>query len=103
MLWVSFVLTFNKEFRSIKAFIYPLFSFHVSVKQVEKSAEMCAVETLLICDSLFRSTDPLERKKYVDIVESVKGCGGTVHILPSRHIAGEGKFHHHNLVLMAYG
>lgn len=64
---------------------------------------MCAVDILMICDSLFRSTDPLERRMYVKIVETVRSFGGTVHIVPSRHVAGEGKSHHHNLVLIAYG
>ena len=40
-------------------------------------------------DSLFRSTDLAERKKYVQLVEDVKGYGGTVHIFSSLHTSGE--------------
>jgi protein pelota len=33
------------------------------------------------------------RKKYVNLVNSVKGSGGTVHIFSSMHASGEREYH----------
>lgn len=41
-------------------------------KHVSMANERLAIETLLLSDSLFRSTDIQMRKKYVDLVDSVK-------------------------------
>ncbi|KAL7643517.1 UNVERIFIED_CONTAM: hypothetical protein RMT77_005499 [Armadillidium vulgare] len=56
---------------------------------VAKANESQAIETLLVSDSLFRSKDLNERKKYVSLVESVKDNGGDVKIFSSLHVSGE--------------
>eukprot|EP00116_Pleurobrachia_bachei_P005045 sb/3465307/ len=48
-----------------------------------------AIDVLLVTDTLFRSTDIAERRKYVRLVENVRGYGGTVHIFSSLHGSGE--------------
>lgn len=58
-------------------------------KHVEVAHERMAVQTLLITDELFRNADIPMRKKYVNLVNSVKGSGGTVHIFSSMHASGE--------------
>lgn len=57
--------------------------------QVMAAAEMGAIDTLLICDSLFKSIDGGTRKKYVKFVEDVRGCGSNVYILSAAHVSGE--------------
>ncbi len=56
---------------------------------VEAAHERLAVQTLLITDELFRSADIVTRRKYVDLVESVKAGGGEVYIFSSMHVSGE--------------
>ncbi|GER53134.1 pelota, partial [Striga asiatica] len=58
-------------------------------RHVEVAHERMAVQTLLITDELFRSSDIPTRQKYVDLVDSVKASGGTVHIFSSMHVSGE--------------
>ncbi|XP_050223558.1 protein PELOTA 1 isoform X2 [Mercurialis annua] len=58
-------------------------------KHVEVAHERMAVQTLLITDDLFRNADIPTRKKYVNLVDSVKGSGGTAHIFSSMHVSGE--------------
>ncbi|XP_057960904.1 protein PELOTA 1-like isoform X1 [Malania oleifera] len=58
-------------------------------KHVEVAHERMAVQTLLITDDLFRSSDIAMRRKYVKLVESVKDSGGTAHIFSSMHVSGE--------------
>lgn len=41
-------------------------------KHVTRANENLAIETLMVSDSLFRSNDLQQRKKYVALVESVK-------------------------------
>lgn len=48
-----------------------------------------AIETLLITDELFRSQDIATRRKYVDLVESVRDNGGLVRLFSSLHVSGE--------------
>lgn len=48
-----------------------------------------AIETLMITDLLFRSQDIAMRRKYVDLVESVRNNGGTVRLFSSLHVSGE--------------
>lgn len=49
-------------------------------KHVEKAKEAEAIDTLLITDSLFRSKELSERKKYVNIVDKVRENNGQVGI-----------------------
>lgn len=51
-----------------------------------------AVGTLLISDELFRSTDPVKRRKYVDMVEAVRSKGGEALIFSSMHESGQREF-----------
>ncbi|MFH4975740.1 hypothetical protein AB6A40_002449 [Gnathostoma spinigerum] len=58
-------------------------------KHVTLANEQLAIETLLVSDSLFRSKNVDERKKYVALVESVKAQGANVLIFSSLHVSGE--------------
>ncbi|KAE8009878.1 hypothetical protein FH972_006285 [Carpinus fangiana] len=58
-------------------------------KHVEVAHERLAIQTLLLTDGLFRNSNTAERKRYVDLVKSVKDSGGTVHIFSSLHVSGE--------------
>jgi protein pelota len=58
-------------------------------KHVEKASDADAIDTLLISDSLFRSKELSERKKYVNIVDRVRENNGQVRIFSSLHVSGE--------------
>lgn len=58
-------------------------------KHVEKAKEADAIDVLLISDSLFRSKELAERKKYVNIVDKVRENNGQVKIFSSLHVSGE--------------
>ncbi|XP_055801091.1 protein PELOTA 1 [Solanum dulcamara] len=58
-------------------------------KHVEVAHERMAIQTLLITDELFRSSDVATRKKYANLVDSVKDSGGTALIFSSMHVSGE--------------
>ncbi|XP_004495545.1 protein PELOTA 1 isoform X1 [Cicer arietinum] len=58
-------------------------------KHVEVANERLAVQTLLISDALFRNADIATRKKFVNLVNSVKDSGGSVHVFSSMHVSGE--------------
>ncbi|KAK9138598.1 hypothetical protein Sjap_009192 [Stephania japonica] len=58
-------------------------------KHVEVAHERMAIQTLLITDDLFKNADVKTRKKYVDLVNSVKNSGGATHIFSSMHVSGE--------------
>ena len=47
------------------------------------------MQTLLITDDLFRNSDIARRQKFVELVNSVKDSGGTVHVFSSLHVSGE--------------
>jgi protein pelota len=53
-----------------------------------KANKELAVESLLICDALFRSRNLKIRKKYVKLVEAVKKNGGDVFLFSSMHFTG---------------
>lgn len=48
-----------------------------------------AIETLLLTESRFRSTDVDVRKKVVVLADAVKANGGHVHRFSSMHISGQ--------------
>uniref|UniRef100_A0A915J3R7 ERF1 domain-containing protein n=1 Tax=Romanomermis culicivorax TaxID=13658 RepID=A0A915J3R7_ROMCU len=56
---------------------------------VNRAKEAQAIESLLVTDSLFRSKDLDQRKKYVNLVEEVKEQGGLVKLFSSLHVSGE--------------
>ncbi|XP_041000765.1 protein PELOTA 1 [Juglans microcarpa x Juglans regia] len=58
-------------------------------KHVEFAHERLAIQTLLLTDELFRNSNTAARRKYVNLVNSVKDSGGTVHIFSSLHVSGE--------------
>ncbi|KAG7833041.1 hypothetical protein KL943_004489 [Ogataea angusta] len=58
--------------------------------EVTKAIEMQgAVRTLMITDTLFKSDDITQRKKYIRMTEQVKEHGGEVVIFSSLHDSGE--------------
>lgn len=57
--------------------------------QVKNAVESCAVATLMVTDSLFRNANVALRRKYVELTETVKDSGSTVHIFSSQHVSGE--------------
>jgi len=59
------------------------------VDHVERANEMLAIETLMVTDDLFRSTDLVTRKRFVNLVESVRDNNGDVKIFSSLHVSGE--------------
>ncbi|KAK7075221.1 hypothetical protein SK128_016273 [Halocaridina rubra] len=62
---------------------------YYGIRHVEQANETQAIETLLVSDSLFRSKNLDERRRYVRLVDSVKENGGDVKIFSSLHISGE--------------
>lgn len=56
---------------------------------VQKANEELAIDSLLISDELFRSSDVATRKKYVSLVESVRERGGKVYVFSTMHISGQ--------------
>ncbi|KAF8038370.1 hypothetical protein BT93_B1029 [Corymbia citriodora subsp. variegata] len=58
-------------------------------KHVEVAHDRMAIQTLLITDDLFRNADVATRKKYVNLVNSVKDSGGSAHVFSSMHVSGE--------------
>lgn len=53
------------------------------------AADRGAIGTLLISDDLFRSSDPVTRKRYVKVVDDVQQKGGEVVIFSSMHESGQ--------------
>lgn len=53
------------------------------------ASEMGAIGTLLVSDSLFRSADIPTRKKYVELVETVKHSGAEVIVFSAQHVTGQ--------------
>ena len=56
---------------------------------VRKAAEMGAIHTLLILDELFRSTDVVVRRQWVQMTEEVEAAGGLVFVFSSMHLSGQ--------------
>jgi len=59
------------------------------IDHVEKANEMLAIETLLVTDDLFRSQDINTRKRFINLVESVRDNNGDAKIFSSLHVSGE--------------
>jgi protein pelota len=84
---------FARESRAVDEF-YKMLSTdelraYYGPKHVARAVEAGAVGTLLISDSLFRSQDVGERRKWVGIVEEVRKGGGEVLIFSSIHESGK--------------
>jgi protein pelota len=56
---------------------------------VAAAAELGAVQTLLIADSLFRVNDVAKRAKWVALVDGVREAGGEALVFSSMHVSGE--------------
>ena len=53
------------------------------------AAEMGAIQTLLLADSLFRINDVEKRRRYVALVDGVAEAGGEALVFSSMHVSGE--------------
>jgi len=58
-------------------------------KQVKEAVDQGAVNTLMVTDSLFRNANLQTRRQYVEMTETVKDMGVTVHIFSSQHVSGQ--------------
>ena len=56
---------------------------------VRAAHELGAIDTLLISDSLFRTADPVLRRKYATLVEEVESGGGKSFVFSAAHSSGE--------------
>jgi protein pelota len=56
---------------------------------VKRAHEHLAIDSLLVTDELFRSSNVQQRKQYVQLVESVRQNGGQVFVLSSMHVSGQ--------------
>ena len=56
---------------------------------VARAVQLRAVQTLLVTDTLFKSKDIGERRRYVALVEEVRDQGGEVLVLSGQHVSGE--------------
>jgi len=62
---------------------------YYGLEVVEKANQAQAIEYLLITDELFRNIDFIKRRRYVQLVDSVKESGGDVQLFSSMHASGE--------------
>lgn len=53
------------------------------------AAELGAIQTLLISDSLFRINDVEKRRRYVALVDGIVEAGGQALVFSSMHVSGE--------------
>ena len=58
-------------------------------KYIFEASEHKAIQDLLICDRLFKTRNLDVRKKYVELIDTVKDFGGNVYLFSSGHITGE--------------
>eukprot|EP00871_Galdieria_phlegrea_P004097 jgi/Galph1/4689/GphlegSOOS_G3330.1 len=57
-------------------------------KEVYLAAQLGAIETLLVLDELFRTFNIGQRKKLLELVDTVKHSGGKLYVLSSMHVSG---------------
>jgi len=62
---------------------------YYGLEVVERANQAQAIEYLLITDDLFRNIDFVKRRRYVQLVDSVKESGGEVRLFSSMHASGE--------------
>lgn len=81
-----------QEARAMEAFLTMLGSEPARAMygpgHVNAAHELGAIDTLLISDSLFRTSDPRIRLKYEKLVDDVRTGGGTAFVLSSGHGSG---------------
>lgn len=51
----------------------------------------------------YRNSDIATRKKFVNLVNSVKDSGGSVHVFSSMHVSGEREFYYFHYSLLFSG
>lgn len=51
----------------------------------------------------YRNSDIATRQKFVNLVNSVKDSGGSVHVFSSMHVSGERKFYYFHYSLLFWG
>eukprot|EP00523_Entomoneis_sp_CCMP467_P001044 CAMPEP_0168741730 /NCGR_PEP_ID=MMETSP0724-20121128/12672_1 /TAXON_ID=265536 /ORGANISM="Amphiprora sp., Strain CCMP467" /LENGTH=417 /DNA_ID=CAMNT_0008789259 /DNA_START=3 /DNA_END=1256 /DNA_ORIENTATION=- len=56
---------------------------------VQRANQELAIDSLLVTDELFRSSNVQTRRLYVNLVESVRENGGTVYLFSSLHVSGQ--------------
>lgn len=56
---------------------------------VKAAHDLGAIQTLLISDTLFRTADPIARKKYAALVDEIEAGGGKSVVFSGAHAAGE--------------
>ena len=59
------------------------------IDEVESAAKMGAVEHLLVCDKLLRTSDIDQRERIEDTLNNTENQGGTVHILSTNAPTGK--------------
>ncbi|KAF9601611.1 hypothetical protein IFM89_020905 [Coptis chinensis] len=57
-------------------------------ESVRKANELCAIQTLLVTEDLYKSSDEGIRRKHANLAESVKQSGGSVHVFYSGNASG---------------
>ncbi len=62
---------------------------HYGWRHVRVAVDRGAVQTLLLCDGLFRSRVPGVREAYAALSADVAGTGGNVHVFSTHHPSGE--------------
>ncbi|GBG32273.1 Protein pelota [Hondaea fermentalgiana] len=60
-----------------------------SFPHVRAALEKGAIDSLLITDSLFRSSNIKQRRQYVDLVEAARDAGAKVYMFSALHTSGE--------------
>jgi protein pelota len=58
-------------------------------QSVVAANEQLAIDCLLVTDELFRNSNVQTRKRYVQLVESVRERGGQVYVFSSMHVSGQ--------------
>lgn len=56
---------------------------------VRAAHELGAIQTLLVSDSLFRTSDPMVRRRYAALVQEVEDGGGKAFVFSGAHSSGE--------------
>lgn len=56
---------------------------------VRRAQEQQAIDSLLVTDELFRSSNVKTRREYVNLVEGVRANGGHVYVFSSMHVSGQ--------------
>lgn len=93
LLCITLMIQLSKEIEVLNKFMRLLDTnpdkAYYGYFHVQSANEELAIDSLLISDELFRSSDVATRKKYVALVESVRERGGSVYIFSTMHVSGQ--------------